>query len=73
MTAPYPCMGGMCQRRNTCPHYTTRDRKSEPVERMCEPGRDGVMRPAPKFVPDAALQSAKWARDFVSMTGRASA
>jgi hypothetical protein len=41
------CMGGWCSRRESCPHYLAEDR-SEPAERLCEPGRDGVML---EFVP----------------------
>lgn len=66
----YPCLGGFCQRRNTCPHYNTPDRFSQPVERMCEPGRDGKLKPVPKYVPDDRLQTEQWSRDFVSMGAR---
>lgn len=37
------CMGGWCLKRLQCPHYTEAHRSSEPAERLCEPGRDGVL------------------------------
>jgi hypothetical protein len=38
-----PCMGGMCKRREQCPHYRDGDREDpEPAERLCERGHDGV-------------------------------
>lgn len=40
MTAP-ACMGGWCGKRAACSNYTTESR-SEPVERLCIPGADGV-------------------------------
>lgn len=35
------CMGGWCSIRDVCTHYG-RPSKLDPVERMCEPGRDGL-------------------------------
>lgn len=40
------CMGGFCQFRASCPRYHATD-TSEPIERACEPGRDGVERRIP--------------------------
>jgi len=37
------CMGGWCRIRGRCPNYTEADRDTEPSERLCEPGRDGVL------------------------------
>lgn len=34
------CMGGMCTRREQCPHHMTDDRRN-PVERLCMRGHDG--------------------------------
>jgi hypothetical protein len=49
-----PCMGGWCSRRDGCPHYTTRS-KAQPSERLCVPGRDGVLREAPQYQERASL------------------
>jgi hypothetical protein len=35
-----PCMGGLCGRRDQCPHYNTSS-DQDPAERLCLPGRDG--------------------------------
>lgn len=35
------CMGGWCTRRQHCPHYHAENR-SEPEERLCLPGQDGI-------------------------------
>lgn len=40
------CMGGWCRIRERCQHYGARD-GAEPAERLCEPGRDGVLAAAP--------------------------
>ena len=32
------CMGGWCQKRDSCAHHVTTDRRV-PVERLCEPGK----------------------------------
>jgi len=37
------CMGGFCRKRSHCQHYLAEDR-SDPHERLCVPGRDGVGR-----------------------------
>ena len=37
------CLGGWCGQRNACPHYHAADRR-HPVERLCVPGIDGVLR-----------------------------
>ena len=37
------CMGGYCQKREACQHYHAADRRN-PVERLCVPGIDGVLR-----------------------------
>ena len=37
------CMGGFCGKRNGCEHYRAEDR-SEPSERLCVPGADGIGR-----------------------------
>lgn len=34
------CMGGFCAKRDHCQNYHAADR-SEPAERLCEPGYDG--------------------------------
>ena len=44
-SGPAACMGGWCRRRNGCEHYAAADRR-EPAERLCAPGRDGVLAPA---------------------------
>ena len=51
MSAP-SCMGGWCKQRDTCPRHLTNARKRT-AERLCEPGRDGVLRVT---VPRAAKQ-----------------
>ena len=33
------CMGGWCRERNGCAHYLSQDAR-DPVERLCEPGKD---------------------------------
>jgi hypothetical protein len=48
-----PCMGGWCLRREGCPHYTSASRAT-PAERLCVPGRDGVLREAPQYQPSLA-------------------
>ena len=35
------CMGGWCHRREQCQHYHADDR-SDPAERLCVPGHDGI-------------------------------
>ena len=40
------CMGGFCGKRNGCQNYRTEDR-SEPSERLCVPGEDGIGRDVP--------------------------
>lgn len=35
------CMGGWCQKRQQCPHYTEAARVN-PEERLCLQGQDGV-------------------------------
>ena len=35
------CMGGFCRKREYCAHYHAIDR-SDPAERLCIPGADGV-------------------------------
>ena len=40
-----PCMGGWCRRREFCSHYLAKPSKTA-AQRLCEPGRDGVMRSA---------------------------
>lgn len=35
------CMGGWCLKRQHCPNYHAEDR-SEPEERLCAPGQDGI-------------------------------
>lgn len=37
-----PCMGGWCQRRESCPNYHANNR-SNPMERLCGP-IDGIPR-----------------------------
>jgi hypothetical protein len=39
--AEQACMGGWCAKRGHCQHFHARDR-SEPSERLCVPGADGV-------------------------------
>lgn len=34
------CMGGWCAKRDHCSNYHATDR-SEPAERLCQPGQDG--------------------------------
>jgi hypothetical protein len=34
------CLGGWCRRRQNCANYHADDR-SDPAERLCEPGHDG--------------------------------
>jgi hypothetical protein len=46
-------MGGWCLRREGCPHYTSASRAT-PAERLCVPGRDGVLREAPQYQPSLA-------------------
>lgn len=36
------CMGGWCDLRGRCPHYTEADRGVNPVERLCMSGKDGI-------------------------------
>jgi len=43
MTGTVSCMGGWCLKRSSCSHFLAEDR-SQPSERLCEPGRDGVGR-----------------------------
>lgn len=38
---PRACMGGWCALRDRCPHHNEADR-SNPAERLCLPGQDGV-------------------------------
>ena len=40
------CMGGWCAKRAHCANYHATDR-SEPVERLCMPGQDGIGLSAP--------------------------
>lgn len=40
-----PCKGGWCLRRDYCAHYLASPTKTA-ADRLCEPGRDGVMRSA---------------------------
>jgi len=35
------CMGGWCVKRDHCQHYHS-ELRSEPSERLCIPGRDGI-------------------------------
>ena len=43
MTQPdIACMGGWCSLRERCPQYHAVNR-SHPAERLCHPGRDGVL------------------------------
>lgn len=37
------CLGGWCRKREHCQHYNATER-SEPEERLCEPGADGELR-----------------------------
>lgn len=37
------CMGGMCGRREACPHYVSPTNTVNPAERLCDPGRDAVV------------------------------
>ena len=36
------CMGGWCNRRDQCPHYTEAFRGFSDAERLCIRGRDGI-------------------------------
>lgn len=36
------CMGGWCHVRESCPRYQAQT-GVDPVERLCEPGRDGFV------------------------------
>lgn len=37
------CMGGYaCTKREQCPHYNASSSESEPAERLCIRGRDGI-------------------------------
>lgn len=55
------CMGGWCPQRGHCAHFHAEDR-SQPVERLCEKGREVVTpvrmhpttRPAPAPMKEAA-------------------
>ena len=40
------CMGGWCGLRDECERHTTDDR-ARAVERLCEPGMDGILEDAP--------------------------
>ncbi len=40
------CMGGWCLRRDGC-RYHDGMRSARPAERLCIPGRDGVLKPPP--------------------------
>lgn len=53
MSAPKQCMGGWCRKRDYCEHYHASDNRA-PVERMCEPGRDGELRAT--FAPHVPAQ-----------------
>lgn len=37
-----PCMGGFCKLRESCEHYG-KGSEEHPSERLCLPGRDGVI------------------------------
>lgn len=50
-TALQSCMGGNCARRDSCCNYLAASVHAIPVERICEPGHDGVAR---MFVAPAA-------------------
>ena len=52
------CLGGWCRIRANCPHYNAEDR-SEPSERLCERGRDGVIADATP-VRVAMLEPGEW-------------
>lgn len=41
MNENHACMGGWCSRREQCQNYHAEDRRN-PIERICEPGRDGL-------------------------------
>lgn len=41
MQAVIACCGGWCKLRDYCPHYHATNR-SNPAERLCLPGQDGV-------------------------------
>lgn len=47
------CQGGWCRRRENCQHYNAPDRRY-PADRLCEKGRDGVLRMS-KPVPLSAI------------------
>ena len=34
------CMGGWCDRRETCAHFNAPPNGRPPVERLCAPGKD---------------------------------
>lgn len=38
------CMGGWCKQRDTCPHHLPSSMRRRIRDRLCEPGRDGVLR-----------------------------
>lgn len=55
---PIPCMGGWCARREFCKHYRSPVRLVNPPQRLCVPGRDGVLRSAIDPVKQAEKESA---------------
>ena len=50
------CMGGWCALREGCPHY--RAESVDPIERICEPGKDGQLRRIPIATPTPQEQVA---------------
>lgn len=38
-----PCMGGWCTMRDRCPNYRSDRILSEPAERLCPKGIDGIV------------------------------
>lgn len=42
MSALQSCMGGWCQRRDSCGHFSAATEAQEPIERLCPRGADGA-------------------------------